>query len=118
VLWFCACDPPPPPRPLTVPSTAAWARGVDAGKAGPAWVDCWRVSDELAAKWPVAAVDAGSGPADALFDCSVYDERGAIQKRARFRLDKQGATLAFRGFDGCRVLVEGGQLTPLAPCPQ
>ncbi len=107
----------PQHRPLAVPSTAAWAGGANGG----AWVDCWRVSDEERAE----AKASGQSPPvtdpalDAAFDCRVFDARGAIQQKARFRLlDVDDAhalhpaadprrVMQYRGWDGCRVLLEG-----------
>jgi hypothetical protein len=78
---FLACDDAtrPPPRPLVVPATAAWAPGVDG--AGAAWIDCWRRADIEAAR------DHTPHPElDDRFDCDVFDDRGAIQQRGAFRL--------------------------------
>lgn len=95
-----------PPRPLVVPSTAAYAGGADGG----AWIDCWRASDVEKQKDGL--------PHDELvdrFDCRVFTPRGAIEKNARFRLLDVGAdkvlrpaadprrVLQFEGWDGCAI---------------
>ena len=78
-LVGCNDAPRPPSRPLMVPRTAAWARGVDG--AGAAWVDCWRRADVEQAR------DHQPHPElEDRFDCDVFDERGAIQQRGAFRL--------------------------------
>jgi hypothetical protein len=104
----CRDIPRPPPRPLGVPRTAAWARGLDG--AQPAWVDCWRRSDVEQAR------DRKPHPElDDRFDCEVFDERGAIQRKGAFRLlDEEAdgtlvpvrdprALLSFRGWRGDRL---------------
>lgn len=108
----CTTEHKPPPRPLLVPQTAAWAGGADGG----AWVDCWRASDVEPHK---DGQPHQEPPAQSLFedrfDCRIFDERGAIQRNARFRLLDVTAgkvlkpasdphrVLQFSGWDGCQL---------------
>lgn len=107
-VFVLACTPSPsaPPRPLAVPSTAAWAGGADGG----AWVDCWRVADVLRQH------DGAAHPElDDRFDCTIHSERGTIDAKGRYRLldvedglalrpaREPRRVLRFTGWDGCRL---------------
>lgn len=99
-----------------MPSSSAWAGGADGGT----WIDCWRASDVLRAKDGAAHAEL-----DARFDCSLYDERGAIQRKGRFRMldvDDAGALhpaadarriIRFDAYDGCRVLLSDKRVLTL-----
>ena len=115
VLVGCDDARRPPPRPLIVPRTAAWARGGDGGAA--AWIDCWRRSDVEQARDHQPHPDL-----DDRFDCDVFDDRGAIQQRGAFRLldsatdgtlttaTQPRAPLQFRGVRDRRIDVGTGRV--------
>ena len=96
----CHETPQAPTKPFGVPSTAAWANGV--------WIDCWRVSDVL------KAADGKAHPDDdAHFECSIYDERGAIQKKARFTLNPATdprRVMQYASYDGVRIHLDDGRV--------
>ena len=112
VVGACTPDHKPPPRPLLVPQTAAWAGGADGG----AWVDCWRASDvERQKDGQTHQEPPDRSLFEDRFDCRIFDERGAIQRNARFRLLDVTAgkvltaasdphrVLQFSGWDGCQL---------------